>query len=77
MISLDTVCFCHTLSPIKYIRLRRNFGQTAALDAGIKAAGNGRGPAKLSQMTYPACSSTWKKMAMMLYPGGEKTSGTA
>jgi len=27
-----------TLSPVKYIRLRRNFGQTAALDAGIKAA---------------------------------------
>ena len=23
------------LSPVKYIRLRRNFGQTAALDAGI------------------------------------------
>jgi len=29
-----------SLSPVKYIRLRRNFGQTAALDAGIKAAGN-------------------------------------
>ena len=28
------------LSPVKYIRLRRNFGQTAAMDAGIKAAGN-------------------------------------
>lgn len=27
-----------TLNPIKYIRLRRNFGQTAAMDAGIKAA---------------------------------------
>jgi len=26
------------LSPVKYIRLRRNFGQTAAMDAGIKAA---------------------------------------
>ncbi|HQB61260.1 MAG TPA: glycosyltransferase family 2 protein, partial [Spirochaetota bacterium] len=26
------------LSPIKYIRLRRNFGQTAAMDAGIKEA---------------------------------------
>lgn len=26
------------LKPLKYIRLRRNFGQTAALDAGIKAA---------------------------------------
>ena len=29
-----------TLSPVKYIRLRRNFGQTLALDAGIKAASN-------------------------------------
>lgn len=27
-----------TLSPIKIIRFRKNFGQTAALDAGIKAA---------------------------------------
>ena len=27
-----------TLSPIKIINLRRNFGQTAAMDAGIKAA---------------------------------------
>jgi glycosyltransferase involved in cell wall biosynthesis len=26
------------LSPLKYIRFRRNFGQTAAMDAGIKAA---------------------------------------
>jgi glycosyltransferase involved in cell wall biosynthesis len=26
------------LSPVKYIQLRRNFGQTAAMDAGIKAA---------------------------------------
>jgi len=26
------------LAPVKYIRLRRNFGQTAAMDAGIKAA---------------------------------------
>ena len=26
------------LSPVKYIQLRRNFGQTAALDAGIKAS---------------------------------------
>lgn len=26
------------LSPIKYIRLRKNFGQTAAMDAGIKEA---------------------------------------
>ncbi|MDO4515041.1 MAG: glycosyltransferase family 2 protein [Lachnospiraceae bacterium] len=29
---------CRTLSPIKYICMRRNFGQTAAMDAGIKAA---------------------------------------
>lgn len=29
---------CRKLSPIKYMRLRRNFGQTAAMDAGIKAA---------------------------------------
>ena len=29
---------CRTLRPLKYIRLRRNFGQTAAMDAGIKAA---------------------------------------
>ncbi len=29
---------CKTLEPIKYIRFRRNFGQTAAMDAGIKAA---------------------------------------
>ena len=28
------------LSPIKYVRLRKNFGQTAALDAGIKNAKN-------------------------------------
>lgn len=27
-----------TLAPLKVIRLRRNFGQTAAMDAGIKAA---------------------------------------
>ncbi len=27
-----------TLSPIKVVRLRKNFGQTAALDAGIKAS---------------------------------------
>lgn len=27
-----------TLAPLKYIRLRRNFGQTAAMDAGIKNA---------------------------------------
>lgn len=29
---------CKTLRPLKYIKLRRNFGQTAAMDAGIKAA---------------------------------------
>lgn len=29
---------CKTLMPLKYIRLRRNSGQTAAMDAGIKAA---------------------------------------
>ncbi len=30
---------CKGLSPLTYIRLRRNFGQTAAMDAGIKQAG--------------------------------------
>lgn len=29
---------CRTLKPIKYICMRRNFGQTAAMDAGIKVA---------------------------------------
>ena len=29
---------CHVLKPLKYIALRRNFGQTAAMDAGIKEA---------------------------------------
>ena len=29
---------CRTLTPLKYIRMRKNFGQTAAMDAGIKAA---------------------------------------
>ena len=29
---------CRGLRPLKYICLRRNFGQTAAMDAGIKAA---------------------------------------
>ncbi len=29
---------CRTLQPLKYISLRRNFGQTAAMDAGIKEA---------------------------------------
>lgn len=29
---------CKTLKPLKYVSLRKNFGQTAAMDAGIKAA---------------------------------------
>lgn len=29
---------CRTLVPLKYICMRKNFGQTAAMDAGIKAA---------------------------------------
>lgn len=29
---------CKELVPLKYIRMRKNFGQTAAMDAGIKAA---------------------------------------
>lgn len=29
---------CKQLFPLKYIRMRRNFGQTAAMDAGIKMA---------------------------------------
>ena len=29
---------CRALKPLKYIELRRNFGQTAAMDAGIKAS---------------------------------------
>lgn len=29
---------CRTLSPLKYVRMRRNFGQTAAMDAGIQQA---------------------------------------
>lgn len=29
---------CKTLRPLKLIRMRKNFGQTAAMDAGIKAA---------------------------------------
>jgi glycosyltransferase involved in cell wall biosynthesis len=33
-----TVDIIKTLSPVKLIELRRNFGQTAAMDAGIKAA---------------------------------------
>jgi len=35
-----TAEYAMTLSPVKLIRLRRNFGQTAAMDAGIKAAEN-------------------------------------
>lgn len=33
-----TGAICKKLYPLKYIRMRRNFGQTAAMDAGIKAA---------------------------------------
>ena len=33
-----TSSICKRLKPLKYIRLRRNFGQTAAMDAGIKNA---------------------------------------
>lgn len=35
-----TADICKTLYPLKLIQLRRNFGQTAAMDAGIKAACN-------------------------------------
>ncbi|MBE5849657.1 MAG: glycosyltransferase family 2 protein [Lachnospiraceae bacterium] len=34
----QTAQVCKTLKPLKLIRMRRNFGQTAAMDAGIKAA---------------------------------------
>lgn len=34
----DTAKQCAELKPLKLIRFRRNFGQTAAMDAGIKAA---------------------------------------
>lgn len=34
----DTEEVCKTLHPLKYIRLDRNYGQTAALDCGFKAA---------------------------------------
>lgn len=34
----DTVKQCAELKPLKLIKFRRNFGQTAAMDAGIKAA---------------------------------------
>ena len=33
-----TAQICKTLKPLKYIRMRSNFGQTAAMDAGIKAS---------------------------------------
>ncbi len=36
----ETDRICRQLFPIKYISMRRNFGQTAAIDAGIKAAKN-------------------------------------
>ena len=35
-----TVDICKSLIPLKLIRMRKNFGQTAAMDAGIKAAEN-------------------------------------
>ena len=35
-----TIEVCKTLKPLKLIAFRRNFGQTAAMDAGIKAANN-------------------------------------
>ena len=35
-----TVAQCRKLKPLKLIEMRRNFGQTAAMDAGIKAARN-------------------------------------
>ncbi|SFN78695.1 Glycosyltransferase involved in cell wall bisynthesis [Pseudobutyrivibrio sp. UC1225] len=35
-----TVEICKTLRPLKLIQMRRNFGQTAAMDAGIKEAKN-------------------------------------
>lgn len=34
----ETVELCKKLKPLKLIEMRRNFGQTAAMDAGIKAA---------------------------------------
>lgn len=36
----DTAKVCKELRPLKLIRMRKNFGQTAAMDAGIKAAKN-------------------------------------
>lgn len=35
-----TAEICRTLRPLKLIRMRKNFGQTSAMDAGIKAAQN-------------------------------------
>ncbi len=32
----QTDAICRKLQPIKYIQFRKNFGQTAAMDAGIK-----------------------------------------
>lgn len=34
----QSAVLARTLKPLKYIQLRRNFGQTAAMDSGIKAA---------------------------------------
>ena len=34
----NTVAVCKMLTPLRLIRFRKNFGQTAAMDAGIKAA---------------------------------------
>lgn len=34
----ETSKICKGLKPLKYIRMRKNFGQTAAMDAGIKAS---------------------------------------
>jgi len=34
----QTAQIARTLKPLKYIQLRRNYGQTSAMDAGIKAA---------------------------------------
>lgn len=36
----ETDRVCRELSPLKYIRMRKSFGQTSAMDAGIKAAQN-------------------------------------
>lgn len=35
-----TAEICRTLKPLKLIQMRKNFGQTSAMDAGIKAAKN-------------------------------------